>query len=127
MIITCKRIKLLLLQCIFLLYLSVPALTWAIFSVPQCDFQKMWKRIYSEWFVNWGIYIEYHDSDVDLHDYLVPEIEEFDQLIESFHKVEKNNFKGKVSFSSSAISRECNFKLSFKGLSISEDRWRGFC
>jgi hypothetical protein len=68
----------------------------------------------------WGICIEYHDSEGDWHDYLVPEIEEFDQLIESFQKIEKNNFKGKVSFSSSAISRECNFKLSFKGLSISE-------
>jgi abortive infection bacteriophage resistance protein len=68
----------------------------------------------------WGICIEYADSEGDWHDSLVPEIEEFDQLIESFQKIEKNNFKGKVSFSSSAISQECNFKLSFKGLSISE-------
>lgn len=30
--------------------LSVPALTWAIFPDPQCDLQKLWERIYSEWF-----------------------------------------------------------------------------
>ncbi|WP_442951692.1 GyrI-like domain-containing protein [Paenibacillus sp. GYB003] len=30
--------------------LSVPALTWAIFPDPQCDLQKLWVRIYSEWF-----------------------------------------------------------------------------
>ncbi|MNW08150.1 Bacterial transcription activator, effector binding domain [compost metagenome] len=30
--------------------LSVPALTWAIFPEPQCDLQKLWERIYSEWF-----------------------------------------------------------------------------
>jgi AraC family transcriptional regulator len=30
--------------------LSVPELTWVIFSVPQCEFQNLWKRIYSEWF-----------------------------------------------------------------------------
>ncbi|WP_391574180.1 helix-turn-helix domain-containing protein [Cohnella sp.] len=30
--------------------LSVPALTWAIFPEPQCDMQRLWERIYSEWF-----------------------------------------------------------------------------
>jgi AraC family transcriptional regulator len=30
--------------------LSVPALTWAIFPEPKCDLQKLWERIYSEWF-----------------------------------------------------------------------------
>lgn len=30
--------------------LSVPASTWAIFPEPQCDLQKIWDRIYSEWF-----------------------------------------------------------------------------
>jgi len=30
--------------------LSVPPLTWAIFPEPQCDMQKLWERIYSEWF-----------------------------------------------------------------------------
>ncbi|MCR8645440.1 AraC family transcriptional regulator [Paenibacillus sp. N1-5-1-14] len=30
--------------------LSVPALTWAIFPEPQCDLQKLWERIYTEWF-----------------------------------------------------------------------------
>ncbi|KLU54703.1 AraC family transcriptional regulator [Paenibacillus sp. VT-400] len=30
--------------------LAVPALTWAIFPEPQCDMQKLWVRIYSEWF-----------------------------------------------------------------------------
>lgn len=30
--------------------ISVPALTWAIFPEPQCDLQKLWVRIYSEWF-----------------------------------------------------------------------------
>lgn len=30
--------------------LSVPELTWAIFPEPQCDLQKLWERIYSEWF-----------------------------------------------------------------------------
>lgn len=30
--------------------LSVPALTWAIFPDPQCELQKLWERIYSEWF-----------------------------------------------------------------------------
>lgn len=30
--------------------LSVPTLTWAIFPEPQGDMQKLWERIYSEWF-----------------------------------------------------------------------------
>ncbi|MEK4292456.1 AraC family transcriptional regulator [Paenibacillus sp. FSL R5-0914] len=30
--------------------LFVPTLTWAIFPEPQCDMQKLWQRIYSEWF-----------------------------------------------------------------------------
>ena len=30
--------------------LSVPALTWAIFPEPQCDLQKLWERVYTEWF-----------------------------------------------------------------------------
>lgn len=30
--------------------LSVPASTWAIFSVPDCDIQGTWKRIWTEWF-----------------------------------------------------------------------------
>ncbi|WP_160036392.1 AraC family transcriptional regulator [Paenibacillus sp. An7] len=30
--------------------LTVPASTWAIFSEPQCDLQKLWDRIYFEWF-----------------------------------------------------------------------------
>ncbi|CAI6085477.1 AraC family transcriptional regulator [Cohnella sp. JJ-181] len=30
--------------------LSVPALTWAIFPDPLYDLQKLWVRIYSEWF-----------------------------------------------------------------------------
>ena len=30
--------------------LAVPALTWAIFPEPQCELQKLWGRIYSEWF-----------------------------------------------------------------------------
>ncbi|MDF2921170.1 MAG: AraC family transcriptional regulator [Paenibacillaceae bacterium] len=30
--------------------LSVPALTWAIFPEPQCELQKLWERVYSEWF-----------------------------------------------------------------------------
>lgn len=30
--------------------LSVPALTWAIFPEPELEMQKLWKRIYSEWF-----------------------------------------------------------------------------
>ena len=30
--------------------LDVPAATWAVFDVPDCDMQPMWKRIYPEWF-----------------------------------------------------------------------------
>ncbi|WJH35507.1 AraC family transcriptional regulator [Paenibacillus sp. CC-CFT747] len=30
--------------------LSVPALIWAVFPEPKCDMQKLWERIYSEWF-----------------------------------------------------------------------------
>lgn len=29
--------------------LHVPAMTWAIFTVDDCEMQTMWKRIYSEW------------------------------------------------------------------------------
>ncbi len=30
--------------------LDVPSATWAIFDVPNCEMQQMWKRIWSEWF-----------------------------------------------------------------------------
>ncbi len=30
--------------------LQIPELTWAIFQVPDCEMQDMWRRIYSEWF-----------------------------------------------------------------------------
>lgn len=30
--------------------LHVPASTWAIFTEPNCELQKVWKRIYTEWF-----------------------------------------------------------------------------
>lgn len=30
--------------------LSAPSSTWAIFDVPNCDMQSMWKRIWTEWF-----------------------------------------------------------------------------
>ncbi|WP_078553754.1 AraC family transcriptional regulator [Bacillus alkalicellulosilyticus] len=30
--------------------LSVPELTWAIFTEPQCNLPNLWERIYSEWF-----------------------------------------------------------------------------
>ncbi|MEK0317689.1 AraC family transcriptional regulator [Cohnella sp. 56] len=30
--------------------LAVPASTWAIFPEPQCELQRLWERIYSEWF-----------------------------------------------------------------------------
>jgi len=30
--------------------LDIPVTTWAIFDVPDCDMQPMWKRIYTEWF-----------------------------------------------------------------------------
>jgi len=29
--------------------LHVPAMTWAIFSVDDCEMQNMWRRIYTEW------------------------------------------------------------------------------
>lgn len=29
--------------------LHVPAMTWAIFSVDDCEMQNMWQRIYTEW------------------------------------------------------------------------------
>lgn len=34
--------------------LSVPALTWAIFPDLQCELQKLWVRIYAEWFPTSG-------------------------------------------------------------------------
>lgn len=30
--------------------LKVPELTWAIFSDPKCELQKIWRRIFTEWF-----------------------------------------------------------------------------
>ena len=33
---------------------SVPACTWAIFDVPGCEMQNMWKRIWGEWFPGSG-------------------------------------------------------------------------
>lgn len=29
--------------------LHIPAMTWAIFSVDDCEMQNMWQRIYTEW------------------------------------------------------------------------------
>ncbi|GFN32971.1 hypothetical protein PCURB6_32310 [Paenibacillus curdlanolyticus] len=29
-------------------------MTWAIFPEPQCDLQKLWERIYTEWFPTSG-------------------------------------------------------------------------
>ncbi len=34
--------------------LDVPATTWAVFDVPDCDMQEMWKRVWSEWFPTSG-------------------------------------------------------------------------
>ena len=34
--------------------LTVPQSTWAIFDVPDCEMQEMWKRIWSEWFPTSG-------------------------------------------------------------------------
>ena len=34
--------------------LSVPASTWVIFDVPDCEMQEMWRRIWSEWFPTSG-------------------------------------------------------------------------
>jgi AraC family transcriptional regulator len=30
--------------------LAVPAATWVVFDVPDCDMQAMWRRIWAEWF-----------------------------------------------------------------------------
>ena len=30
--------------------LAVPALTWAVFTVPEGEVQTMWRRVYGEWF-----------------------------------------------------------------------------
>lgn len=30
--------------------LDVPAATWAVFDVPDCEMQAMWRRIWTEWF-----------------------------------------------------------------------------
>lgn len=30
--------------------LDIPAATWAIFDVPGCEMQSVWRRIWSEWF-----------------------------------------------------------------------------
>jgi AraC family transcriptional regulator len=30
--------------------LDIPAATWAVFDVPDCDMQSAWRRIWSEWF-----------------------------------------------------------------------------
>ncbi len=30
--------------------LDVPAATWAVFDVPDCEIQAMWRRIWAEWF-----------------------------------------------------------------------------
>ena len=34
--------------------IEVPSLTWAVFDVPDCKMQAMWKRIWSEWFIDSG-------------------------------------------------------------------------
>ena len=34
--------------------LSVPAAEWAVFDVPGCEMQEMWRRIWSEWFPSSG-------------------------------------------------------------------------
>lgn len=34
--------------------LEVPAANWAVFDVPNCEMQAMWKRIWSEWFPSSG-------------------------------------------------------------------------
>lgn len=34
--------------------LEVPATTWAVFDVPDCEMQAMWKRIWTEWFPTSG-------------------------------------------------------------------------
>lgn len=34
--------------------LNVPAAAWAVFDVPDCDMQAMWKRIWTDWFPGSG-------------------------------------------------------------------------
>ena len=34
--------------------LDIPAATWAVFDVPDCDMQAVWPRIWSEWFPTSG-------------------------------------------------------------------------
>ena len=34
--------------------LTVPASTWAVFDVPDCDMQAVWPRIHTEWFPSSG-------------------------------------------------------------------------
>ncbi len=34
--------------------LEVPAATWAVFDVPNCEIQAMWRRIWAEWFPTSG-------------------------------------------------------------------------
>ena len=34
--------------------LNVPASTWIVFDVPECEMQAMWRRIWSEWFPTSG-------------------------------------------------------------------------
>ena len=38
--------------------LEVPASTWAVFDVPGCEMQIMWKRIWNEWFPTSGYQAE---------------------------------------------------------------------
>lgn len=38
--------------------LAVPAANWVVFTVPDCDMQAMWRRIWTEWFPTSG-----YDSD----------------------------------------------------------------
>jgi AraC family transcriptional regulator len=34
--------------------LTVPSSTWAVFDVPECEMQSMWKQIWTEWFPTSG-------------------------------------------------------------------------
>lgn len=34
--------------------LEVPEADWAVFDVPECEMQKVWPRVYSEWFPDSG-------------------------------------------------------------------------
>lgn len=34
--------------------LTIPSTTWAIFDVPGCDMQSMWRRVWTEWFPTSG-------------------------------------------------------------------------